>query len=83
MNKKIYKLKPDSGKYIVTGNSSLKPFNDFQLYINKSRIQKVLNKKEDLRKQYCRRYRKPSIWWVVLFYYGFITLILLLKKLGF
>ena len=80
---KIYKLKPASGKFITPGNSSSKHLYDFQLYVNKSRVQKAINKREELRKEYRRRYRKPSIWWVVLFYYGFIALILLLKKLGF
>ena len=83
MDKKIYRLKPASEKFNTAGNSSSKPFYGLQLYANKRRIQKALNKREELRKQYLRRYRKPSIWWVVLFYYGFIASILLLKKLGF
>ena len=83
MNKKIYKLKPAYKRYTASGNSSLKPFYDFQLYVNKSRVQKALNKREELGKRYRRRYRKPSVWWAILFYCAFIALILLLKRLGF
>ena len=76
MKTKIYKLKKDM-KYTGSNNDT------FMQYTNKRKLQKALDKREELLKKYHERYKKPSVLWLVLFYYGFIALVVLLSKCGF
>ena len=48
MEKKIYKLKVNCGKYKTPVNGASKSLYDFQMYINKSRVQKALNARKKL-----------------------------------
>jgi hypothetical protein len=82
VEKKIYKLKPKCEKYNLPVNGSEKSFHDFQLYINKSRVEKALK----TRKELVKKYKKPNSFVLILkllaLYYALVGFIILLSKLG-
>ena len=74
---KVYKLKKGV-KYSVPKDRSLRAVHNFRMYVNKRNFQQRYG-----RSYKCyNRYKRPSILWLVVFYYGFIAVILLFKKLG-
>ena len=82
MEKKIYRLKSDCQKYKAPVNGSARSFYDFQMYVNKSRVQKVLN----ARKKFIKKYKRPNPWLQILtlliVYYALVGFIILLSKLA-
>jgi uncharacterized protein (DUF927 family) len=83
MEKKIYKLEKRPRKYKVPSGSSSKSLYDFQMYLNKSRVQKALN----ARKKVTKKYKRPNDFLLALkllaFYYALIGFVILLSKLAF
>jgi len=75
---KVYKLKK-TVKYKVPKDRGSKVTHDFRMYINKRKFQQTYGRKYS--KSY-NRHKRPSVLWLVVFYYGFIALIVVLKKLG-
>ena len=78
MEKKVYKLKK-MVKYTLPKDKALKASHDFRRYINKRNFQQTYGFKCS---QAHKRYKRPSVLWLVAFYYGFVAVILLLKHLG-
>jgi len=79
---KVYKLKKGTWKYKSPGNSASYSLNDFQNYLNKSRVEKALKE----RKKFIKKYKRPNSFVLILkllaFYYALIGFIILLSKLG-
>ena len=64
---KVYKLK-NNLKYKVPKDKAQKGSYLFRMYISKRKFQKTYGRSY---KSY-NRYKRPSVLWLVLFYYGFI-----------
>ncbi len=82
MEKKIYRLEKKLIKYKIPTDNPSKSFYDFQMYINRSRLQKAFK----ARKKLIKKYKKPNDFVLILkllaFYYALVGLIILLSKIG-
>jgi hypothetical protein len=85
MKKQVYKLKDDCFKYEVPSNESSKSSYDFRMYINKRRLQNVLDNRNKLIKKYSKPKRVNSLVLALILltvYYALIGFIVLFSKLG-
>ena len=78
MEKKIYKLKANPGKYKVPLDKSARRLYNFRRYVNRSRVKKALK----VQKKFKRPNPRLQILQLLAFYYGLVGFIILLSHLG-
>lgn len=82
MKYKVYKLKKNLKKYKAPANGFSKSFYNFQMYVNKSRVQRALKARKKFIKKYKRHNPLVLILKLLAFYYLLVGLRVLLGKMG-